>query len=78
MPSRSLADISQQDWIRACGRLGLIVETKHGKSSHVLVCQPNGNAKYTLQYHLHKLINQKIFNKLKSWGFSEEQIWDVL
>lgn len=78
MPSESLADISQSDWMRACGKLGLRVETKHGKGGHVLVIQPNGNAKYTIQHRLHKLINQKIFKKLTSWGFTEEQIWDVL
>ena len=77
MPSRSLADLSQKDWIRICTKLGLTVETKHGKGSHILIVQPSGNAKYTLQCKLHKLINQKIFNQLKSWGFSEEQIWDA-
>jgi predicted RNA binding protein YcfA (HicA-like mRNA interferase family) len=78
MSSQSLADISQQDWIRACKKLGLVVDMKHGKGSHVLICQPQGGAKYTIQCHLHKLINQKIFSKLRSWGFSEEQIWEVL
>lgn len=78
MPSRSLADISQGDWVRACHKLGLIVETKHGKGSHVLICRPNGGEKYTIQCRLHKLINQKIFRVLQSWGFSAEEIWKVL
>ncbi len=78
MPSESLADITQKDWIRACQKLGLMIETKHGKGSHVLVCHPTTHLKYTLQRELHRIINIKIFNKLKQWGFSEEQIFEAL
>lgn len=78
MPSESLADIKQNDWIRACRNLGLQVETRRGKGSHVLVKHPRNGMKYTVQSDLHKIINIKIFNKLKQWGFTEEQIFEAL
>ena len=78
MPSRSLADLTQKDWIRACERLGLLVQTNHGKGSHVLVVSVDGQRKYTVQFKLNKIINQKIFRLLQTWGFSEDQIWDKL
>lgn len=78
MPSQSLSDITQKDWIRACCKLGLQVETKYGKGSHVLVKHPLNGMKYTIQHDLHRIINVKIFSKLKQWGFSEEQIDEVL
>lgn len=34
MPKRNFFDISQADWIKACKKLGLRVETKRGKGSH--------------------------------------------
>lgn len=78
MSSVSLSDITQKDWIRACRKLGLNVETKFGKGSHVLVTHPSDGRKYTLQRHLHKIINIKIFNTLKKWGFREGAIFDAL
>ncbi len=78
MPSRSLADITQRQWIRACRKLGLQVETKHGKGSHVLVKHPNDGRKYTIQKNLNRLINQKIFKKLLEWEFGEDEIWKAL
>ncbi len=78
MPSESLADITQKDWIRACLKLGLRVDTKHGKGSHALVCHPTTGAKYTLQQRLHRIINVRIFHTLEQWGFSNEQIFEAL
>lgn len=78
MPSESLSDVKQSDWIRACHKLGLIVDTKHGKGSHVLVKHPNNGMKYTLQRDLNRIINIKIFNKLKQWGFDEKTIFEAL
>jgi len=40
MPSRSFSDITQIQWERACLKLGLKVETKSGKGSHILVKHP--------------------------------------
>lgn len=78
MPSRSFSDITQSQWIKACHKLGLVVESKHGKGSHVLVKHPQTEHKYTIQNNLHKFINMKIFKKMLEWGFEEEQIWDAL
>ena len=78
MPSESLADVKQSDWIRACRKLGLLVETGRGKGGHVLVKHPQNGMKYTVQTDLHKIINVKIFNKLKEWGFAEECIFEAL
>lgn len=78
MPSESLADIKQNDWIRACRKLGLQVETHRGKGGHVLVKHPQNGTKYTVQSDLHRVINIKIFNKLKQWGFTERQLFEAL
>lgn len=64
MSSRSFSDITQIQWIRACRKLGLIVETEFGKGSHVRVLNPKTQNKYTIQYNLHKFINIKIFKKM--------------
>ena len=78
MPSESLSDVTQRDWIRACSKLGLTVDTRHGRGSHILVKHPTSGIKYTIQNDLHRIINIKIFNKLKQWGFTEEQIHEAL
>lgn len=78
MPKRSLADLRQREWIRACRKLGLVVETRHGKGSHILVKHPRDARKYTVQYHLNRFINIKLFKTLLDWGFSEEEIWRAL
>ncbi len=78
MPSRSFSDITQSQWIKACHKLDLVVESKHGKGSHVLVKHPKTEHKYTIQKSLHKFINMKIFKKMLEWSFEEEQIWDAL
>lgn len=64
--------------MRACRKLGLTIQTGSGSGSHVLIVHPATGRKYTLQYHLHKFINIKIFKKMLEWGFAEEQIWDAL
>jgi len=78
MPSRSFSDVNQKQWRKACKKLGLVIETKSGKGSHVLVKHPKFEYKYTIQRNLHKFINIKIFKKLLEWGFDEEEIWDAL
>lgn len=76
--SKSLSDITQRDWIWTCRKLGLDVDTRHGKGSHVLVKHPNNETKYTIQNDLFKIANQRIFSKLKEWGFDEDVIWKAL
>lgn len=78
MSSRSFSDISQNDWLRAARKLGLTVETGHGKGSHALVVNPKTNSRYTIQHKLHKFINIKIFKKMLEWGIDEEKIWEAL
>lgn len=78
MPKRSFSDITQSQWIKCCKKLGLIIDLKHGKGSHVLIINPINNFKYTIQYNLHKFINKKIFKKLVEWNFNEDDIWDAL
>ncbi|MEA3450034.1 MAG: hypothetical protein U9Q85_03625 [Patescibacteria group bacterium] len=78
MPSRSFSGVTQAQWERACFKLGLSVDKKSGKGSHILVKHPSTNHKYTIQKNLHKFINIKIFKKLLEWGFDEESIWNAL
>ena len=74
----NFSDLTQKDWIKACNKLGLIVNQKRGKGSHCLIKHPKTNCKYTIQRHLHKFINIKIFNKMLEWGFEEEDIQKAL
>lgn len=78
MSSRSFSDITQSRWIKACRKLGLIVECGFGKGSYIRIEHPETRAKYTIQHNLHKFINIKIFKKMPEWGFDEEKIWDAL
>jgi predicted RNA binding protein YcfA (HicA-like mRNA interferase family) len=78
MPKRSFSDLTQGDWIHACRRLGLTVDTRGGKGSHVLIEHPATHKKYTIQRHLHKYINIKIFKHLQEWGYTEDQLWEAL
>lgn len=78
MSSHSFSDITQSQWIKACTKLGLEVETDKGNGSHILVRHPKTNSKYTIQYNLHKFLNIKIFKKMLEWGFEEEQVWKSL
>lgn len=71
-------DITQNEWIKACRKLGLEVDCTRGKGSHCLVKHPHSGVKYTLQHDLHKFLNMKIFKKLMEWGFQEKDIWDAL
>jgi len=74
----SFSDLKQNDWMRACKKLGLEVDCSRGKGSHCLITHPTTNAKYTLQKNLHKFINLKIFKKMMEWGFEEGKIWEAL
>jgi len=64
--------------MKACRKLGLIVETEFGKGSHVRILNPKTQSKYTIQHSLHKFINIKIFKKMLEWGFEENDIWENL
>lgn len=71
---RSLSDIKQKDWIRACKKLGLEVNKRAGKGSHCLVKSPTSGAKYTIQHKLYPIANIQIYKKMLEWGYSEEEI----
>ncbi len=78
MSSQSFSDITQGQWIKACLKLGLKVETRFGKGSYVRVSHYQTDRKYTIQHDLHKFINIKIFKKLLEWDFDEKDIWEAL
>ena len=72
------SDLKQNDWIRACKKLGLVIDRSRGKGSHCLITHTQTNKQYTLQRNLHKFINIKIFKKMMEWGFQEDEIWRAL
>ena len=72
------SDLKQRDWLRACRKLGLLVDCRRGDGSHCLVKHPKTDAKYTIQHKLHKFLNMKIFKKMMEWGFQEPEIWEAL
>ncbi|MFH1145476.1 MAG: hypothetical protein V1707_00730 [bacterium] len=78
MGNRSLGDITQAHWLRACAKLGLVIDTTAGKGSHARVIHPSTHQILTIQYKTHKVLNQKIFKTLSRWNFTEDAIWEVL
>ena len=67
----------QKDWLTACKRLGLVVDTTRGKGSHARVYAPNNPVipPLTIQNsNLNPITNGKIYKHLKMMGFSEEEI----
>ena len=71
----SITNLSQKRWIKACKKLGLVVDTKKGKGSHIRVSHPNGGLHpLTIPNHTHKIINLAIYKALLEWGFEEEEI----
>ena len=74
----SINDANQEDWIKACHRLGLDVKN-FGKGSHIRVYGgKNQDGPLTIQYKLNNIINRKILKNLKNLGFSEDEITEAL
>jgi len=74
----SITSAKQKDWIKAAQKLGLDVNKKGGKGSHVLIINRESSSKYTIQKHLFPIVNTKILKKFLEWGFTEEEIHDAL
>lgn len=74
----SVNNLKQKHWIKACRKLGLKIDTKRGKGSHVLIKHSQDNRKYTIQKKLNKIINKEIFKKLLEWDFDESEVWKAL
>lgn len=72
------SDLKQNDWIRACKKLGIEVNCTKGKGSHCLIKHSKTGELYTIQRKLHRVLNIKIFNRIKKWGFYESDIWEAL
>lgn len=70
-------DLTQTKWINACKRLGLEINTKGGKGSHIKVsCKGKGAT--IVPIHINQMINKSLGSTLQKWGFSEEQIREAL
>lgn len=72
----NITSAKQKDWIKAAKKLGLEVDKKGGKGSHVAII--NGVSKYTIQTKLFPIANIKIMKKFVEWGFTEEEILKAL
>jgi predicted RNA binding protein YcfA (HicA-like mRNA interferase family) len=71
----SLTNLKQKDWMKACKRLGLTVNTKSGKGSHIKVTHPSeGFRPQIIPHNTHKVINLELYKSLLIWGFTEEEI----
>lgn len=72
----NITSAKQRDWASAAKKLGLVVNKKGGKGSHILIV--NGSQKYTIQTKLFPIANIKILKKFVEWGFTEEEILKAL
>lgn len=71
----NITNLTQKDWLKACKRLGMEIDTKSGKGSHARVYNPSGNFRpQTIPNHMNKYISLELYKTLLMWGFSEEQI----
>lgn len=69
-----LTNMTQKKWVKACKRLGLIVDKKKGKGSHYRIINPASGRPQTLPADCHKFISIEIYKSLLEWGFTEEEI----
>ena len=77
----SVSDISQRQWLKACRKLGLKVDTKKGKGSHARIYHPERKdvPPTTIAYHTNPIINRKIIKYLKdTYKFTDREINDAL
>ncbi len=71
----NMTKLKQKDWIKAYIRLGMLIDTKSGKGSHVKVINPNGGFRpQTIPVHMHKFLSIELYKSLLEWGFSEDEI----
>lgn len=74
-----VTDLNQKQWKKACKKLGLVVDTKSGKGSHIRVCHPSGKLRpLTIPYKPHKFISISIYKTLMEWGYEESEIDNAL
>jgi plasmid rolling circle replication initiator protein Rep len=79
----------QQDWIKVCKKLGIIVRVDYGRGDHAVVnkdnCPPEDRrcCITTLTRNMHSGIQRDIFKKILAHGletgkFKEDDIWEAL
>lgn len=74
-----ISDLTQKQWIKACKKLGLEIDKKSGKGSHVRVYPPSQALRpMTIPYHTHKMMSISLYKKLLEWGFEENEIDSAL
>lgn len=75
-PSNIDSGLTQSQWINACRKLGLIVDTSRGNGSHARAYFGSDASvpPMTIQCHMNKIISQKIYKNLLKLGFTEKQI----
>lgn len=74
----SWPDIKQKQWIKACKKLGLDVDTSSEKGSHARAYGNNLTNPLTIPYHSNKYISQSIYKNLRDAGFSDKEIMKAL
>lgn len=85
-----IKNLTQNDWIKACKRLGLDVDKTKGRGSHCCVYEPNCKTKNTSEYliatiqrNLYPQIQTKILKRVVCYGiesakYTEQDVWLVL
>ena len=83
-------NLSQQDWITVCRKLGLFVLNDYGKGSHCAVyksekCPPEDSSccVVTLPRNIYPnfqrdLIKTILYHGIQTGAFSEDDLWKVL
>ena len=70
----SLTNLTQKHWVKACKKLGLVVDKKKGKRSHFRIINPETNQATTLPSNCHKYISLDIYKTFLEWGISEDDL----
>ncbi|MCL2451825.1 hypothetical protein FWD20_03050 [Candidatus Saccharibacteria bacterium] len=65
--------------MKAYRKLGMKIDAKGGKGSHIKAINPNGGFRpQTIPSKMHKFLGLELYKTLLEWGFTEQEIDKVL
>ena len=62
-----------KQFLRACRKIGLILNKKSGKGSHVKIINPKTNHSFPVPRKLPRGLQVAIVKKVESWGYDREK-----
>ena len=63
-----------KQFLRVCRKVGLILNKKSGKGSHIKIIDPKTNNSFPIPKKLPRGLQSALIKKIESWGYDREQI----